>query len=153
VWSLTNHAIINDMETTTALRTVLGLSLARTIVVRDVDRPLAAHGLGLSDLALLLELLEASGGRLQRAELAHALGVTPSGIARQLAPLEKLGIVARESSPRDARLALVTLTPAGRELAENAARTAGDAATRVLAGLWSTSEQERLAALVAKVRA
>jgi DNA-binding MarR family transcriptional regulator len=140
------------MDASVALQTVLDLSLARTMVVRDVDRPLSEHGLGLSDLALLLELLNAPGGRLQRAELAHALGVTPSGIARQLAPLEKLGIVARESSMRDARLALVSLTAAGRELAENAARTAGEAARRVLSGVWSAGEQERLASLVSKTR-
>ena len=140
------------MDTSPALRTVLDLALARTTVVRDVDRPLSAHGLGLTDLALLLELLDAPGGRMQRVQLARALGVTTSGIARQLAPLEKLGIVAREPSPGDARLALVVLTGAGAELARNALRTAGEAAERVLAGVWSAAEQDRLGALVAKAR-
>jgi DNA-binding MarR family transcriptional regulator len=140
------------MNTSPALRTVLDLALARTTVVRDVDRPLSAHGLGLTDLALLLELLDAPGGRMQRVQLARALGVTTSGVARQLAPLEKLGIVAREPSPGDARLALVVLTDAGADLARNAQRTACEAAERVLAGVWSTAEQDRLGALVAKAR-
>jgi DNA-binding MarR family transcriptional regulator len=145
--------MVTGMESAASLRTVLHLALARTVVIHDVDRPLSGHhGLGISDLALLMELLKAPTGRMQRVELARSLGITTSGLARQLAPLEKLGIVARESSPGDARLALVVLTAAGAELARNAERTAGEAAARALAAVWSSTEQERLAALVAKVR-
>jgi DNA-binding MarR family transcriptional regulator len=141
------------METADALRTVLDLALARTVVTREVDRPLSGyHGLGITDLALLMELLGAPDGRMQRVELARTLGITTSGVARQLGPLEKLGIVDREASPGDARLALVVLTDAGSELARNAQRTAGEAAARVLNGVWTAAEQERLSALVAKVR-
>lgn len=134
------------------LHTILDLALARTVVVRDVDASVAGHhGLGVNDLALLLELQEA-GGRLRRVDLARRLGVTTSGVARQLGPLERIGVVGRESSPGDARLALVVLTPAGDELATNAARTAGAAAARVLAGVWNEQEREQLATLVARVR-
>lgn len=135
------------------LQTVLDIALARTVVIRDVDRALSGHhGLGMSDLALLLHLRDAPDRRMQRVALAEALGVTTSGLARQLAPLEKLGIVGRESRPGDARMALVVLTHAGAELAENAERTAGDVAARVLSGIWSDAEQDRLGALVAKAR-
>ena len=69
----------------TSLDTVLDLALARTLVLRYVDTPLGHHhGLSLSDLALLLELRNAPGEKLRRAELASRLGVTPSGVARQL---------------------------------------------------------------------
>src|SRR5262245_6706592 len=104
---------------TNNLAVALDLSRARTLVVRDIDHPLGSHhGLGLNDLAVLLELKAAPAWTLRRVELAHRLAVTTSGIARQLAPLEKIGLVTRQSNPNDARLALVVLTPRGAELAD-----------------------------------
>ena len=136
-----------------ALKTVLDLALARTILVRDVDASVAAHhGLGVSDLALLLELASARDGRMRRVEIAKRLGITTSGVARQLGPLERIGVVAREASSGDARLANVVLTPAGAEFAKNARRTANEAANRVVARIWSEREQAQLAKLVAQAR-
>ena len=113
---------------------VLDLALARTLVVRDVDNALGAHhGLGLSDLAVLIELKAAPQGKMRRVELANRLGVTTSGVARQLGPLERRKIVARESNPADARLALVVLTDAGAKLLDEALATASEDAERVLA--------------------
>ncbi len=132
---------------------VLDLALARTRVVRDVDNALGAHhGLGLSDLAVLIELQAAPQGRMRRVELAGRLGVTPSGVARQLGPLERRGIVARESNPADARLALVVLTDAGAKLLDEALATATEDAERVLAKHWSLAEQQRLGKLLSVVR-
>ncbi len=138
---------------TSALSTVLQLAYARTVVVRDVDASLAGHhGLGLNDLALLLELDAAPDGRLRRLDLAERLGITPSGVARQLAPLERRGLVGRESHPHDARLAIVVLTEAGKRVVGDVLPTASEAATRVLAKLWSEEEQERAAALLQRAR-
>jgi DNA-binding MarR family transcriptional regulator len=139
---------------TTALDTVLNLSLARSLVVRAVDADLGAfHGLSLGDLALLLELRAAPDGRLRRVDLASRLGITPSGVARQLAPLERIGLVDRETHARDARLALVVLTDAGTRLADEALPTAEHAAERVFGRLWSPSDQERLGRLLESVAA
>jgi DNA-binding MarR family transcriptional regulator len=139
--------------TTTALSTVLDLVHARTVVVRDVDAPLASfHGLGLNDLALLMELRNAPNGRLRRLDLAERLGITPSGVARQLVPLEHRRLVGRESHPGDARLALVVLTDAGARLVDDAVPTAEEAATRVLAKLWTSEEQQRASALLQRAR-
>ena len=136
----------------TALSTVLDLALTRTIITRDVDAALGAHGLALPDLALLLELYDAPDGRLRRVELANRLGVTPSGVARQLQPLERIGLVGREPHARDARLALVVLTDTGRRVAEEAVPTAEIAAERALARFWPGAERERFAKLIAAVR-
>lgn len=137
----------------TELSFVLDLALARTLVTRDVDNTLGAHhGLGLSDLALLLELRSAPQGKMRRVELASRLGVTTSGVARQLGPLERRGIVARESNPADARLALVVLTEAGRGVIEQALVTAEEDAQRVLARYWSPAERQRLGKLLGAVR-
>jgi DNA-binding MarR family transcriptional regulator len=127
----------------------LNLARARTLVVRDVDHPLGSHhGLGLNDLSVLLELQSAPGQRLRRVDLAQRLAVTTSGIARQLGPLERIGLVGRESHPTDARLALVVLTPRGAELADEARVTAEEAAESALGRLWSPAERKQLAELL-----
>jgi DNA-binding MarR family transcriptional regulator len=134
----------------TALTTILGLARTRSHVVREMDGDLGAfHGLSLSDLALLLELRSAPEQRLRRLDLANHLGITPSGVARQLAPLERIGLVGRESNPRDARLALVVLTDAGRRLVDDALPSAEEIAERVLSARWSAAEQNRLGQLLA----
>ena len=130
---------------TTELDLIIGLGRAATVLARDVDRSLASyHGIGLNDLGLLRELLTAPQGKLRRNELAERLGVTPSGVARQLGPLERIGVVDRESNPNVARLALVVLTRAGRQLAKDASVTAQEAAERVLRARWSTKDQAAL---------
>ncbi len=132
-----------------ALDTLLQLSRTTTRLARDVDRSLGStHGVGLSDLALLLELQARPGGRMQRVELAECLGVTPSGVARQLGPLERIGVVTRESHPKDARLALAVLTPAGDTLATDAAVTARRAAQQAFDAHWSSADQTALRALL-----
>ena len=139
-------------KTNPDLSTVLDLALARAMVTRDVDAALGAHGLALADLGLLLELYHAPDGKLRRGDLAARLGVTPSGVARQLQPLERMGLVGREPHERDARLALVVLTPTGRRITEEALPTAEGAAGRSLSRYWSAAERERLSKLVAAVR-
>jgi DNA-binding MarR family transcriptional regulator len=136
----------------TSLDTLFDLALARTLIARDVDHPLSQHGISLSDLAILRELRAAPDGKLRRSELAQRLGVTPSGVARQLGPLERIGLVDRESHDRDARLALVVLTAAGTRVVDEALQTAEHAAERAFAARWSEPERERLAKLLAAVR-
>ena len=132
-----------------ALDTLLRLNRTTTQLVREVDRTLGSvHGVGLSDLALLLELQARPGGRMQRVELAECLGVTPSGVARQLGPLERIGVVTRESHPKDARLALAVLTPAGDTLATDAAVTARRVAQQAFDGRWESPDQTALRTLV-----
>ena len=141
------------MTMTTSLQTVLDLALARTLTLRHIDTPLGHHhGVSLSDLALLLELRNSPDEKLRRVDLASRLGVTPSGIARQVAPLERIGLVGRESNPRDARLALVTLTDSGRRVADEAAFTANEAAESALAAHWDAAQRTQLAELLAAVR-
>jgi DNA-binding MarR family transcriptional regulator len=137
---------------TTSLDTLFDLSLARTQLARDVDHPLSAHGISLADLAILRELRREPSQKLRRSELAQRLGITPSGIARQVAPLERIGLVARESHDRDARLALVVLTDTGARIVDDALQTAEAAADRALAGRWSDTERERLSKLLSRAR-
>src|SRR6476469_4382573 len=137
---------------TTSLDTLFDLSLARPPLARDVDHPLSAHCISLADLAILRELRLEPTRKLRRSELAQRLGVTPSGIARQVAPLERIGLVARESHDRDARLALVVLTDTGARIVDDALLTAEAAADRALSARWSDSERERLSKLLSRAR-
>ena len=136
-----------------ALQIVLDLALARTIVVRDMERRLNSHGIGLSDLALLKELQGSPNYQAQRSELAERLGVTQSGIARQLLPLERIGLVSRIGDAADARKAHVLLTEAGERTVHEVSEDAEDSAATALSKQWTATDQKTLSALVAKVRA
>ena len=145
---------IMTTTTDTALCAVLDLARARALILRDVDAAIGMHhGIGLSDLGLLLELRAAPDHRMRRVDLAHRLGVTTSGVARQLAPLERIGLVGREPSPGDARLALVVLTEAGHRVAEEASPTAEQGARTALDKLWHSDEQSALGFLLRSARA
>src|SRR5881275_3494770 len=109
---------------TAALDVLSDLSILRTQLARELDHPLSAHGISLADLAILRELRREPDRKLRRSELARRLGVTASGVARQVAPLERMGLVDRESHERDARLALVVLTETGKQIVDDALRTA-----------------------------
>ena len=140
--------------TTPNLDLVLDLARARTLVLRDVDQPLGGHhGLGLNDLAVLLELKSAPAQTLRRVELARRLAVTTSGIARQLAPLERIGLVTRESNPSDARLALVVLTPAAPRSPRRRARPRRRPPASRLAGSGRAEERDALAPLLRRAAA
>ena len=73
-------------------------------------------------------------------------------MARQLAPLERRGLVGRESHPGDARLAIVVLTEAGARIVGDVLPTADEAATRVLGKLWNGEEQQQASALLQRAR-
>ena len=95
----------------------LDLASAWTKLERSLDGGLsAARGISFAEFRLLEALDRAPGQRASRVELAAAVGLTPSGVTRALRPLEKLRIVRTQRAERDARLALATLTAAGRQL-------------------------------------
>lgn len=101
----------------------LALLLAATWarIERRLDRSLAAiRGISLAEYRLLHALGNSPGAQASRVELAEAVCLTPSGVTRALRPMEKLGIVSSVKSKRDARLSIAALTPAGRELLEDA---------------------------------
>src|SRR6266487_3457144 len=89
------------------------LGIRRAVALWDAraDAELGAiHGLGISDFAALHHLAQAQGGRLRRVDLARRLALTPSGVTRLLAPLERRGLVTREASGDDARATYAVLT-------------------------------------------
>lgn len=75
-------------------------------------------GLGFNDLIILYYLGESPDERMRRIDLAEKVGLTPSGVTRMLLPMEKLGMIKRESDPRDARVSYVKLASGGKRLLE-----------------------------------
>ena len=99
----------------------LRMARTTTALVRRFDASLGSqHGISFSDYQLLRHLNLAPGGRLRRVDLAECLGLTASAVTRALIPLEKIGLVGRESDPRDARVGFAIITPTGSELVDNA---------------------------------
>jgi DNA-binding MarR family transcriptional regulator len=79
------------------------------------------------------------------------LNVSPSTVTRMTAPLEKIGIVGRQSNPRDARLAYVVLTAAGRKAVTNARATLEQIAAGVFRDRWTAAEIGTLTALLGRL--
>lgn len=109
--------------------TVLALAFAGAWnrLERRLDNSLGAiRGISLAEYRRLRALDDAHDSRASRVDLAQAVGLTPSGVTRALRPMEKLGIVSTLKSKRDARLAIAALTPAGRELLNDASGVVDD---------------------------
>jgi DNA-binding MarR family transcriptional regulator len=120
----------------TALHEFLGIRRAIALWEGRADAELGAvHGIGLSDFAALHHLAEAPGRRLRRVDLARRLALTPSGVTRLLAPLERRGILAREEAGHDARATYAVLTPSGEALVADATATVTALADGILGSL------------------
>ena len=105
----------------------LNFAAAWNRLERRLDSSLGSiRGVSLAEYRLLRALADAPNSQASRVDLAQAVGLTPSGVTRALRPMEKLGIVSTLKSKRDARLALAALTPAGRELVDDASGVVDD---------------------------
>ena len=113
------------MTNTTALDFCLRLSRTNSAFILRLDSALGeVHGIGYSDFQLLFYMQRAPGGRIHRDDLAERLVLTISSVTRALQPLEKIGLVSRQSDPSDARIGYAVLTEAGQNLLQDAHLTA-----------------------------
>jgi DNA-binding MarR family transcriptional regulator len=95
-----------------------------TFISKKLDNNLGAiHGIGLTEYMVLFSLVNAPNKSLRRIDLAESVERTASGITRMLMPMEKIGLIEKETSPRDARASLVRITLAGEEIFRNASVT------------------------------
>lgn len=96
---------------------VIALWINSTVISRKIDLGLGAvHGIGFTEYIVLFHLMNAPNKTLRRIDLAEAIGRTASGVTRMLMPMEKIGLVRKESNPRDARVSQVKITAAGEKL-------------------------------------
>ena len=131
---------------TDAMETLFALASASSIATQTLE----AQGLSFSELRLLLAMRAASSRGSRPTDLARELHVTASGITRALLPLEKRGIVAREKDPGDARASQAVLTPAGRQLLDEALAVAAEKGARLLRRL-SVGQTKQLQRLLEEV--
>ena len=136
---------------TAPFEAVLRLAKTNARIVRELETRIGGHhGLGFSELRLLRTLAAAPNQRLRPTDLAAELEITASGVTRAILPLEKRGIVKRESDPQDARASRVTLTAAGKSLAEHASATAAETTAKLMRRL-SIGQIKQLERLLTEV--
>src|SRR2546423_12274582 len=96
----------------------------------------------------LLGLLHDRGPMTQRV-LGALMNVDPSILVTLLNPLEADGYLSRKRDPVDRRRHDVTLTPAGEQQLDRAARAQRDADAGLFASLTATQRRQRRALLLA----
>lgn len=104
------------------LTLLLNLATVQAVMSRRFDGKLGS--LGLTEFLILFHLTRLPEGKMRRIDLAESIGLTASGVTRLLAPMEKIGLVKRESNAADARVSLVSITKGGREMFNNALENA-----------------------------
>lgn len=108
----------------------------------------SVHGLSVQDFLLMLHLDRSTGRRLSRVDLAKRMHLSASTITRMARPLEKVGLLARGSHERDARLAFVVLTEAGQARYEEARATFAKQSEALFADRWSSEDLAELSGLL-----
>ena len=131
-------------DTHPLLSRLIDLVKIQVLISRRFDSQLSVHGLGFSDFIILHHLAHSADGKLRRVDLAELIGVTASGVTRMLVPMEKMGLVTRETNERDARVSFVVLAPAGKRLFANSVLTMNN-----LAKVFSESDFKQLDKLTA----
>ena len=118
---------------------------ARNPRFQDLVRERAGVDLDRAGYGVLVRVGELSPVRMS--VLATAVGVDMSTISRQVQSLEQAGLIQRQPDPADGRAALLALSPAGREVAEQL-REAWLATVADVLVDFTPAEVERLAGLL-----
>ena len=99
----------------------LEITKFQTRLSRRLDSGL--NGISLNEFIIMHRLSQNHDGRMRRIDLADKLGLTASGITRLLLPMEKIGLIKRETDNNDARVSYVALARGGKaKLAEGLER-------------------------------
>jgi DNA-binding MarR family transcriptional regulator len=108
-----------------SLSLCIALFRAQAVLSRRFDGRLGSwHGMSFGDFIVLLHISRAEDGRLRRVDLARELGLTASAVTRILIPLEKIGLVSRQTDEHDGRVGYAVLTKRGREILREALESA-----------------------------
>ncbi len=99
---------------------ITSLMRAHQIVLARVEATLRPLGVTFARYEVLMLLLFSRRGSLPMKVIGSRLQVHPTSVTNAVDRLEQAGLVARASHPEDRRATLVSLTGAGRTLAERA---------------------------------
>ena len=111
----------------------------------------AAHGLTVVGYEALLLLSEAPDRAMRRVDLAHGLGLSPSGVTRLLDGLERDGLVAKGTCSADARVTYAVLTDAGAERLALASCSHVGSVRALFEERYTDEELEKLASLLGRL--
>lgn len=142
------YALMNDINVTNALRLLQSADELKSKLSGEFS---AVHGLSVNEFFLLLHVQKAPRHRLTRVELAKRMYVSASTITRMAAPMEKIGLLAREIDQRDARLAFVVLTESGKVKLGEAMATFTKQAGYIFQDRWKGDELELLSKLLLRL--
>ena len=121
------------------------IRFSRSLRARGADWGQAVQDLTRADI-VTLGVLETRGS-LRPSRIAASLAVDPSVVSRQLAGLDRLGLIARGTDPDDGRAELITITPQGRDRLVQA-RDAICAALAERLSHWPLEDVARATAMV-----
>lgn len=125
--------------------------LGRLLASRQVvSRISTAAGVDVSQQGAALLRVLLREGQLSVAALAATTPMEIAAVSRQVRLLDAAGAITRSTSPDDARVTLIELTPDGRELAERI-RAVGVRHLQEALGAWSGADQRKLATLMQRL--
>jgi DNA-binding MarR family transcriptional regulator len=110
---LIKYRLMNSINTSAQF--FIHLTKAQAAMSRHFDARIGG-GLSLNDFIILYHLSQAEDEKLRRIDLAQKVGLTASGITRLLAPMEKVGLIKRETNTEDARVSYVALASGGKRI-------------------------------------
>jgi len=112
--------------------------LKSTLINKQLNNSLSfVHGIGFSEYMVLNSLNESVNKTMTRIDLAESIGRTASGVTKMLLPMEKIGLIQKESGARDARVSLVKISKAGERLFKDASVTLEQSSEKILSALSS----------------
>lgn len=137
-------------DAASGMSAVTSVIRAQQIMLARIDRALKPFSLSFARFEMLRLLAFTREGRMPMASAIARLQVHPTSVTNTVDRLARDGLVVREPHPGDGRAALVSLTPAGRELVE-AATDALNAEVFATPGL-SDDDTSELVRILARFR-
>jgi DNA-binding MarR family transcriptional regulator len=130
--------------TTPVVDALVQLSFA---VLGVLNRSSAEHDLSVTQLRLMGILRDRNPSM---AELADFLRLDRSSVSGLIDRAERRGLVTRTTSPQDARVTIISLTPAGMEVGERVAATVNTRIEHLVESV-AASERPRIVRLAAAI--
>ncbi|MDN4501456.1 MarR family transcriptional regulator [Alteromonadaceae bacterium BrNp21-10] len=124
---------------------VIQFNKLQTRFVKRIDAQLSVHGISYTEYMVMYYLNGAENDSLRRVELAEFVGLSASGITRMLMPMQKMGLVQKDSSHRDARVSLVKLTLAGKSIFNDAQKSFNHTTAALTRSMTDKQQQKFLA--------
>jgi DNA-binding MarR family transcriptional regulator len=139
---------MTDLPTKNALRLLQAADDFRAGLAGEFS---AVHGISVNEFLMMLHLERSAANRLSRVELAKRMHVSASTITRMAAPMEKVGLVGRQTDERDARLAFVVITGSGREKLSQAIATFAKRAGYLFDDGWENGDADMFASMLGRL--